>query len=117
MSHGNPHDARDGVARRADGGTEIDAILDELQHAGEFDDRAAQSIRELIENQRELLEQQQERIDSLEDQKEFLRDQSVFTVAVERVLLEYGLSTERVEEIVSAIEDVDAHLKEGDEDV
>lgn len=43
------------------------------------------------------------------------REEAVHTVAVERVLLEYGISGERVDEIIETVEAVDSELW-GDDD-
>jgi N-acetylglutamate synthase/N-acetylornithine aminotransferase len=56
------------------------------------------------------------RLDELEQEYDEMREQTVHTVAVEKVLLEYGLSAERVDEIVTTIEAVDEGLG-GDDDV
>lgn len=60
---------------------------------------------------REELEEVVARVEKLpEDRLNHLRENTVHTVAVEHVLLEYGLSSERVDEVVETVEDVDREL-------
>lgn len=58
----------------------------------------------------EELEETVERVEKLEEHLTHFRENTVHIVAVERVLLEYGISGERVDEIVETVEDVDREL-------
>jgi len=67
-----------------------------------------QEFEERIDVFEDLLEEKDKRIKILEEE-------SVLTNAVKKVLLEYGLSPEKVDEIVETIEEVDSRVKGGDD--
>lgn len=60
----------------------------------------------------ELRETYKERIELLEEQVALLEGSTVHTAVVKRVLLEYGISRQQVEEIVETIETVDRQVWE-----
>ncbi|ELY61265.1 hypothetical protein [Natronococcus jeotgali] len=82
------------------------------------------SAEEKVESLIEIVQQQSEKISEVEEELaenqekllEQLREKHVATVAVKRVLLEYGLSLEQVDEIIETIEEVDSKLG-GENDV
>lgn len=69
-----------------------------------------------IEQLKELVKSQAEQFDELEERVSHLRENTVHTAAVERVLLEYDISPELVDEVIEAIETVDEGMwGDGDE--
>lgn len=63
-----------------------------------------------IEALGEIVEQQQEQIGLLNERIDDLRENTVHTIAVKRVLLEYGISPELVDEVIENVETVDDEL-------
>ena len=71
---------------------------------------------QLLEYTLNRLDELEQRVAKLEQERTERREQTVATTAVENALQEYGLSAERVDEIVTTIEAVDEELG-GDPDV
>jgi hypothetical protein len=104
----------------SDDGTEskTDALTEAISEA--FEDAGAD--KEAVEAVDDALDALCERIDLLIESRQEteeglnnLRENAVYTVAVERVLVEYGLDTDVVDSILEDIEAVDSQLW-GDDD-
>jgi polyhydroxyalkanoate synthesis regulator phasin len=91
-------------------------IIDSFVESADVPKENAEEFTELFNGVLQTTNEKfEERIDRLEDQIDLIEERTVRTAALKRVLLEYGMSGEEVEELVETVEAVDDELR-GDDD-
>jgi len=86
----------------------VDAVTTALADANADDEH--------LNHVREYGETLVDGVEALATRNEHLREQTVHTVAVERVLLEYEISPDLVDQLIETIEKVDDGLRGGDDE-